>query len=33
MVFFDEHKVMLGFDTEQEAKDNYLANYEKGWQD
>ena len=29
---FDEHKVMLGFDTEQEAKDNYLANYEEGWQ-
>ena len=28
---FDEHKVMLGFDTEEEAKQAYQANYEKGW--
>ncbi len=27
----DEHKVMLGYDTEEEAKQAYLANYEKGW--
>jgi len=29
---FDESKVMLGFDTLQEAKDAYLSNYEEGWQ-
>ena len=29
---FDEHKCMLGFNTLQEAKDAYLANYEKDWQ-
>jgi len=28
---FDEHKAMFGFDTKQEAKDAYLANYEDGW--
>ena len=28
---FDEHKVMYGFDTEQEARDAYLSNYEEGW--
>jgi hypothetical protein len=28
---FDEHKTMLGWKTEAEAKAGYLANYEKGW--
>ena len=28
---FDEHKVMVGFNTEEEAKKGYLANYEEGW--
>jgi len=28
---FDEHKVMLGFDSASEAKKAYLKNYEKGW--
>ena len=28
---FDEHKVMLGFDTMAQAKAAYLANYKKGW--
>jgi len=28
---FDEHKVMLGFNTAEEAEKAYLANYEKGW--
>ena len=28
---FDEHKVMYGFDSEEEAKKAYLSNYEKGW--
>ena len=28
---FDEHKVMYGFDSEQEARDAYLSNYEEGW--
>lgn len=28
---FDEHKCMLGFDSEDEARKGYLANYEKGW--
>ena len=28
---FDEHKVMLGFNDASDAKNNYLANYEKGW--
>ena len=30
---FDEHKVMLGFNDTDEAKSDYLANYEKGWED
>ena len=29
---FDEHKVMLGFNDASDAKNNYLANYEKGWE-
>ncbi len=29
---FDEHKVMLGFNTIEEAKAAYLSNYEEGWQ-
>lgn len=28
---FDEHKVMLGFDSETAARKAYLANYSKGW--
>lgn len=28
---FDEHKVMYGFNSADEAKAAYLANYEKGW--
>lgn len=28
---FDEHKVMLGFGSEQDASDAYHANYEPGW--
>jgi len=28
---FDEHKVMLGFNSAQDAKDNYYGNYEPGW--
>jgi len=28
---FDEHKVMIGFATEAEARAAYLANYTKGW--
>ena len=28
---FDEHKCMLGFDTEAKAKAAYLSNYDKGW--
>lgn len=28
---FDESKVMLGFDSPEQAKDHYLANYESGW--
>ena len=28
---FDEHKVMYGFNSEDEARDAYLSNYEKGW--
>lgn len=30
---FDEHKVMLGFNDAEDAKSDYLANYEKGWED
>ena len=29
---FDEHKVMLGFNDADEAKSDYLANYEQGWE-
>lgn len=29
---FDEHKIMLGFDTQAEAEAGYLANYAPGWQ-
>lgn len=29
---FDEHKVMLGFNDVDEAKSDYLANYETGWE-
>lgn len=29
---FDEHKVMVGFHSEQEARDAYHENYEDGWQ-
>lgn len=29
---FDEHKVMYGFGSEAEAKEAYLSNYEKGWE-
>jgi hypothetical protein len=28
---FDEHKVMLGFNSMDEARAGYLANYEQGW--
>ena len=28
---FDEHKVMYGFGSAEEARDNYLANYSDGW--
>ena len=28
---FDEHKVMLGFDSAGEAKEAYLSNYSEGW--
>lgn len=30
---FDEHKVMLGFNDEADARAAYLANYESGWAD
>ena len=29
---FDEHKVMLGFNSKEEAFDAYLSNYEEGWE-
>lgn len=29
---FDKHKVMLGFNDQDEAKGDYLANYEQGWE-
>ncbi len=29
---FDEHKVMYGFNSVDEAKAAYLSNYEEGWQ-
>ena len=28
---FDEHKVMYGFSTEEEARNAYLSNHEDGW--
>ncbi|WP_319764544.1 PLxRFG domain-containing protein [Maridesulfovibrio sp.] len=28
---FDEHKIMAGFENEQEARAGYLSNYEEGW--
>ncbi|MBJ6722450.1 PLxRFG domain-containing protein [Bacillus sp. PR5] len=28
---FDEHKVMIGFESQQEAEAAYLANYTPGW--
>lgn len=28
---FDEHKVMYGFDSVEDAKNTYLACYQKGW--
>jgi hypothetical protein len=28
---FDEHKVMLGFDSESEATEGYKSNYSNGW--
>lgn len=28
---FDEHKVMYGFGSAEEARDAYLANYSEGW--
>lgn len=29
---FDEAKALIGFDSEQEAREGYLANYPPGWQ-
>ena len=29
---FDEYKVMLGFNSMEEARSAYLSNYEKGWE-
>lgn len=29
---FDEHKVMYGFASKEEAREAYLANYDEGWQ-
>jgi N12 class adenine-specific DNA methylase len=29
---FDEHKVMVGYESEEDAKAAYLSNYEDGWQ-
>lgn len=29
---FDEHKVMLGFNSEDDAYNAYLSNYESGWE-
>lgn len=28
---FDEHKVMMGFDTQEEAVAAYQSNFDKGW--
>ncbi|WP_163321694.1 LPD5 domain-containing protein [Draconibacterium mangrovi] len=30
-MLFDEHKVMLGFNSEQEAREAYLSNYSESW--
>lgn len=30
---FDEHKVMLGFNDEADARDAYISNYSTGWAD
>ena len=32
MGIFDEHKVMYGFNSAEEARSAYLSNYEEGWQ-
>jgi hypothetical protein len=29
---FDEHKGVVGAETEQQAREAYLAHYEPGWQ-
>jgi len=29
---FDEHKIMMGYDSKKEAQEAYLANYGKDWQ-
>jgi len=29
---FDEHKVMIGYNTEDEAENAYLENYQNGWE-
>lgn len=29
---FDEHKILLGFNSAEEAREAYLSNYEDGWQ-
>lgn len=29
---FDEHKIVFGYDSEAEAREAYLSNYEEGWQ-
>lgn len=30
---FDEHKVMMGFNSQEEAQDAYFSNYDKDWAD
>jgi len=30
-MLFDEHKVMLGFNSEQEAREAYLSNFSENW--
>lgn len=29
---FDEHKILMGFDSQEDAEAGYLSNYEDGWQ-
>ena len=29
---FDEHKILMGFDSKEEAEQAYLSNYQEGWQ-